>query len=529
MHITPPTAIERHNLSIVAHTEEFDEDFDQVVFRFTDSTAVELHKASAGKGAADSEYARAAMDLQQFARHHLNENLDLRLLADVASPSPGGYFFAAIPGRKNPHLFLTIDPLGVGMLAPEEVALLNWSEWGESYPLAFHLAREYGSAPIATIEHIASYKILNQNLDVTIEKSGFLSGIATVEVRAGQDGLAVVPLNLYPTLRASRVETPSGEQLDYVQEKKEDDPDFGVMLAKPLNKGEKVTLRITYGGKDVVMNMGNGNYYPIARENWYPNSMRGFGDYTNYHMLFHVPKGLQLIATGVKVGESTDGHVITSEWKTDVPLPVVGFSLGDFKIKEGKFGSALEGEVTVDAYANNQTPDFVSPLANEGTLGTLSTTPMLASELGQGQAAAQLYTNYFGSLPFAHISLTQQSACNYGQSWPTLVYLPICGFFDDTQRHFLGMGGENLSMSLYWKVVTAHEVAHQWWGSTVGFNSYRDQWMSEGFADASSSIFLQATRPKADEFRDFWRIERRLITEKNQFGFRAIDVGPVTM
>jgi aminopeptidase N len=82
---------------------------------------------------------------------------------------------------------------------------------------------------------------------------------------------------------------------------------------------------------------------------------------------------------------------------------------------------------------------------------------------------------------------------------------------------------------MYWKVVTAHEMAHQWWGQTVGFRSYRDQWMSEGFANTSASIFLQATRPKPDEFRDFLKEQRRLITEKNVEGFRPIDVGPVTM
>jgi aminopeptidase N len=152
---------------------------------------------------------------------------------------------------------------------------------------------------------------------------------------------------------------------------------------------------------------------------------------------------------------------------------------------------------------------------------------MLANELSQGQVAAQIYTDYFGPLPFPHIALTQQSACNYGQSWPMLVYLPICGFFDNTQRHFLGLS--DFSAATYWDVVTPHEVAHQWWGHTVGFRGYRDQWMSEGFADESASIFLQLTRPKPDDFLHFWKEQHRILTEKNEFGFRPIDVGPVTM
>jgi len=550
LHITPPTAEERHNLSLVAQIEEFDEDFDQVVLRFTDATADELRKASTGPGQPDNAYAKAAEELRSFLRHHaegsvdeeghsfyygkLYGNLDLRLLEDVLSPSPGGYFFAAIHGSKNSHLYFIFDPEGVDEVAPEEVALLRWDTMNdtETIPLAFHRAAEYANGTASGNEHNAAYKILHQDLDVSIEKSGFLSSLATVEVGAEQDGVAVLPLDLYPTLRVSQVTSGKGDPLDWVQESKDQDPNFGIILAAPLKKGETATVKITYGGKDVVINEGGDNYYPIAREDWFPNSGQGFGDYSTYHMLFHVPKELQIVATGTKLNETNEGKITTSEWKTETPLPVVGFSLGEFALKETKIGNPLGGQLTVDAYANKQSPDMVNALrqqleAAEVSLGSFDTTTMLGNELSQGQVAAQIYTQYFGPLPFPHIALTQQSACNYGQSWPMLVYLPICGFFDKTQQHFLGLS--DFTEATYWDVVTPHEVAHQWWGHTVGFRGYRDQWMSEGFADASASIFLQFTRPKPDDFLHFWKLQRELLTQKNEFGFRPIDVGPVTM
>ena len=524
LHVTPPTAEERHNLSVTNHTEAFDEDFDQVVLRFTDATAAELHKASAGKGEPDKVYVQDAMEFQSFARLKLHQNYDLRLLQDVMSATAGGYFMAAIRGKKAPHLSFIFDPQGAENVAPEEVEVMNWNDWGESIPLAFHRAAEYVNGAASGNELNAPYRILNEDLDVSIERNGFLSGVATVEVRAEQDGVAVVPLDLFPTLRVSRAETAKGDALDFVQEKKEDDPDFGVMLAKTLNKGESTTVRITYAGKDVVRDEGGANYYPIARESWYPNASSGLGNYATYRMTFHVPKGLELLATGTKVNESTDGKVTTTEWKTDVPLAVVGFNLGKFTMKEATVAGKLGDNLTIDAYANTTPPDNMAAMAG-GVLGSLNTTSMLAGQLSQGQAAAQLYTAYFGALPFARVALTQQYACNYGQSWPMLVYLPICGFLDSTQQHFMGLHPEDM----YWKVVTPHEVAHQWWGQTVGFRSYRDQWMSEGFANTSASIFLQLSRPKPDDFREFWKQQRRLITEKNAQGFRPIDVGPVTM
>ena len=117
----------------------------------------------------------------------------------------------------------------------------------------------------------------------------------------------------------------------------------------------------------------------------------------------------------------------------------------------------------------------------------MGTTGLNKKALAEGALAVQLYTDYFGPSLFKHLQLTQQTACNFGQSWPELVWIPICYYFDTTVRHQLGMDWGDRG---YWKVVTPHEVAHQWWGHTVGFSSGRDQWMSEGFADMSASLYL---------------------------------------
>ena len=542
LHLVPPTPEERHNLALFNKTEEFDEDFDRAVLRFTDGTAAELHKTAAAKGQPDTTYGSAVIEANSFLRTKLGENTHLRLIEDVLSPSQGGYFRAILRGKKHPRLVFTLDPHGAPDVAPEEVSLLDYNDWGASYPAAFHLSSEAGGG--SGKEENGTYAIDHEDLDITIEKGGFLSGLATLHLVALQDGLAVVPLNLYPTLRVSRAETEKGETLDFVQEKKDEDADFGVILAKPLGKGEAATIRIAYGGKDVVRNEGGANYYPVARQSWYPNRAEHLGSYATYHMLFHVPKGLELLATGTRVNERTEGKYSVSEWNTDVPLPVVGFNLGKFVSKEATAGNEKTGILTIAGYANQFVPDSWSDSALNGdrylprdinsrnvesdaspAIGTINTTSMLPVTLSQGQMAAEIYAQMFGSLPFKHLALTQQFACNYGQSWPMLVYIPICGFLDATQQHFLGLHPEDM----YWKVVTPHEVAHQWWGQAVGFASYRDQWMSEGFADASASIYLQITRPKSDDFRNFWKEQRRTLVEKNAEGFRPIDVGPVTM
>jgi len=81
----------------------------------------------------------------------------------------------------------------------------------------------------------------------------------------------------------------------------------------------------------------------------------------------------------------------------------------------------------------------------------------------------------------------------------------------------------------YWKTVAPHEVAHQWWGHEVGSVGYRDEWMGEGFADMSASLFIQLIEKDPKKFIEFWNDQRQLLTERNKEGFRAIDAGPVTM
>ena len=526
-HLTPTSTIEKHSMMILTRKPEFDEDFTRVVLRFTDGTAAELLRdATSAKPAPDSSLVEAAQQFHTFQREHLHQNLDLRILEDVLNTkrvaSLDHFFLAAIHGKQDAHLLFEIDARGLPQLAPEEVEIAIWNDWGWSYPFASHLETESVTKAGTGSQENEAFHVESEDLDTSIEKSGFLASTATVHVRALENGVAVIPLGLFPTLRVSKCEGEKGEVLDFIQERKEDDPQFGLVLAHPLGKGEFANVRITYGGKDAVMNAGNDNYDPIARENWFPNGGTSFGNYTRYKMLFHTPKDLTFIATGDKLSDKVDGKIRTTEWDSMMPLPVAGFHMGRFSEKNGKSPDGL----AISAYANTDLPDWASHLPNSGApVGNMNTTGMLPVILSEGTAATQIYTAYFGKLPFDHIALSQQPACNYGQSWPMLVYLPICGFWDGTIRNAFGLSPADP----YWKVVTAHEVAHQWWGHTIGFMSYRDQWMSEGFADESAAIFLQATRKSDNDYRDFWKQMKNQLTEKNKDGFRPIDVGPVTM
>jgi hypothetical protein len=521
LHVEPPSVMERRQLKTVMKTEVLDQPFTSAVFEFTDNTARELQKGSVTSAPSSGSAVQQVQEAQSLFRRNLKHNIEARLLEDIVRPGGGGFFLADMKGPMfSKRLIYVVDPHGAIGVEPEEVGLMTSSDQGYDVALGFRSEEQRGAIRAMSNEIVG---IPQQTIDEAIEKNGRMTGTVVTAVSAGRDGVQVLPLLLAPTLRVSGVWGPGGEALDYIQEDKDHDADFAVVLQKPLKAGEKIQITTAYAGKDVLLNMGAGNYYLTEREKWYPNVRGSLGNYAYYEMTFRTAKEVQVIATGDRMSEKEEGQQKISVWQTLTPIAVAGFNLGQFKSDQSERNKDLQ----VVTYANTALADDYSRLPDSGrAVGTLSTMGMLKVATSEGDAAVQIYTDFFGPLPYDHVSLTQQTACNYGQSWPMLVYLPICYFWDDTAKHELGLLANDPT---YWKVVTAHEVAHQWWGQTVGFSSYRDQWMSEGFADFSASLFLMETRKDQKEYRDFWTLLRRRLLEKNAQGFRPVDVGPVVM
>jgi hypothetical protein len=498
------------------------QDFTTLVLRFTDGTAEEIRKASAGAGAQPDGHVRAAAeDLAKNYRKNMSDNVELRMLADVLGGGQGQFFLASFRMGNmltGKNLLFLVDPEGTAHASPDEVELTTWSDFELQPWVAYkmqHAEEKYRGKRV---------QVSDERLDVIIDRGGTMKTSAQTTVKVLRDGVRVVRLNLYSSLRVTGVYSESGMPLDFVQEDKKLDPQFGVILPAASKAGDTLRLLTVYSGKDAVRADGNDTYYlmPGARETWYPSGQGGFGDFVNFHMTFHIPKQLQIVATGKQVSLTPEsGGMMKAVWESGAPIPVAGFNLGDFKSSGVKTPQGFG----VDAYADTGLPDMYAPLEKSGVLGTLTTTTALKGEVSQGAAAIQIYSDFFGKLPYDHVALTEQTACNYGQSWPMLVYLPICGLWDQTIQQMVGLDPQNS----YWKVVTPHEVAHQWWGQMVGFNSYRDQWMSEGFAQFSAGVFLLYTRPNMDDYRAFWKEQQKNLLQKNAEGKRPIDVGALTM
>ena len=107
--LNPPTETERKSLKYLTKEDEFNEKFERLVLRFTDSTYDDIKKAgAAANGGCDAGLLK---DSQNTTRHKLKHNLEAELLQEVLSPEPRGLFWAFIHGKRyDDKEIYTLDP-----------------------------------------------------------------------------------------------------------------------------------------------------------------------------------------------------------------------------------------------------------------------------------------------------------------------------------------------------------------------------------------------------------------------------------
>ncbi len=561
--LSPATENERRQLALSSGAdksgfETLTDDFDDLVFLFADDTAqeIELH-APARKGTPDAQAVAVYERYLKRQRKDFKTNFHVRVLRDVLN-NPGlmsGVFLALVDGKKYPPALAAVDPdgaeaLGMGArLGGEDTVFLvaDPNRGG----IWYHCDRR------AEVDRKrkSPEKRLTDALDYTVEtvvaKDEDLAGTTTVRFQTLVPNLRVLPVFLAAPLRiqegsfaleAAGAE-PVWKPVAFIQEEEKEDADAAVVFPEPLAKNATVLLRLSYKGDKVLRDGGDKNYYVQARESWYPN-LGIFTDRALFDLAYRVPAGNSVVSVGTRIEEKTEGGQNVSRWKTGHPVQVAGFNYGNFR-KIAKVDET--SKIDVEVYTNPGKPniireinetlgvsaglDDIDPetgvaLSQDGgpSLGNVNTAKLADATLADGLNSARLFTAYFGPLPQTSVAITQQSDPSFGQSWPSLIFMPYISFLDGTQRQRLGL----VRAKDFVDQVGYHEFAHQWWGHLVGAATYRDQWLEEGFSEFSAALAVQRIQgwPAYDRF---WKERRKDIMEKTPGNTMApYEAGPIS-
>jgi hypothetical protein len=524
--LNPATPAERRQLQLVANTTEILRDrFTRLIVLFTDRTAAELQAhAAAVAGPPDPAATRVYEDYLTRTKNDDLPNLHLRVLADLLNRPrrTDGVFLAFVEGQDHSPVLLAVDPLGMShlttrfaFLGGEEVALISFNAMngGIWYSSAFApQARTGRGRPIRMLADASHYDI-----ETTLDGAS-LRGKTTITLTPMIDGLRVLPVQLFERMRI-RSATVEGStvQVAVLQGDPSQSPrtgdvapaDVALQFSTPPVRGIPLAVTLTYDGRDVVVKSpGAPVYSVVARDSWYPN-LGSFDDLATYAMTFTYPSRNDLIAVGERVSEQVQGTQKVAVWQSRQPIRVAGFNYGDYQ-KRSQADS--QSGINADVYVSD--PAFIA---------------MAGTPLADAVNTARVGGSYFGTLPFQRLSLTQVPQLGSAQSWPTLVYLAAASFVGGTDfaLGFQGMDPRAVqSLKEFGNTVTWHEIAHQWWGHQVGWATYRDQWLSEGFAEFTSALMLEVNsgRRKADAF---WEQTRREVFGKT-IGVANDEAGAIT-
>jgi hypothetical protein len=533
--LMPPGVAEGESLARFTGSAVLEEKFASAYIRFTDGTARELLSKAQPPDPESAEQPAELLPAWNEVADRLNSGYSLRVLEDLLSDRRPEYFSAQIEGMKFGAFSFSLDerrpeaslvvalPPGKGGGGPADV----WC----SFPDQSQSASAWQP----------DFSVLSYRIDTRINPDRSMEGRAELDLesRAPERFLA---FELSGRLEVASVRDESGAAVPEFQGALAQDPKphersdwVAVILAKPHPRGERFKLTFNYHG-NVIADVGNSVLYVGAHSDWYPNT--GPSPAASYDLTFESPDNLTLVATGRLVDESSADGVHHSHWASDGIFPMAGFNLGPYDLRTRDIGKVqVEVYATGEAEASLESRYLQAQLdaardqaeLNRRTLAPLpldrlSPSALIDKVADSAAETVRYYETLFGPFPYPRLALAQVPG-SFGQGWPELIYLPTFIFLPPMVR--FQMSAKDRFADLEDRVAAAHEIAHQWWGNEVGWRSYHDQWLSEGFASYAAALSLTQEKDGDRLMRQLLRDYRRDLLAKNKEGDTVESEGPI--
>jgi hypothetical protein len=487
---SPPTEIEKYQLKRFTKQENLSAEFEELYLGFSDTTGIELeHKLNFSKGEVSGKFKSIMKDFPERLSKTSGRNIWSRILADILTDSlflmsyterGKGFLFADIKTGQFSHFFFVFDPKEreeVVLEIPEPKPDLYWRDQACS----FHQADDYlKNAPVKNTplphEDKDEIKITHYKIEAEISITEELSAKVEVDFESLLDGIRVIDFYLDPDLKIERITNEQGDSLYFIKEK--DQYRVSVVLPQPTKSGDIRTLTFKYSGK-IILQDWIGDLY-VRSTYWYPEY--SYLKRATYDLTFECPKGYQLLSIGKKIKEWVEGDLLCTQWVEEFPVFLASFTYGDFET----YQKNLEGLPEVCVYNLEESHRLT------WTKYKKSKESVAADVIN----SLSFFQTVYGKCPFSRMVATEIPAY-YGQGLPGLLFLSWGTFAADEQLEKTKFEEESFR---------AHEVSHQWWGHIVGWETYHDQWLSEGFAEYSGVWYAQMSMKDNEAF--FAELER---------------------
>lgn len=492
LELTPPDEIEAGQLELFTDQRRLAERFEQAVFVIARDEAARtlLDRPLAAEVPAATAVAAAERFASWRAGPHRRQlGVESGLLLDtLGDPLYGGFFAAWFKGAELGELLLAVDPdaeeqITLGQFVPLEITAKQERKLDRLLHQEQRRGRWIGletadlgswdtwiSTPLRTTKGeprpgFPGFEPERYILDLAIDpRTGTLDGKATLELRALTDARRTVRLELHPDLAVRQIRDGEGRELFHLRAGSRID----VLLPEVVAADALTRLEITWSGS--FFDEGDRRNWALRDTRlWHPRA--GQLDRARYDVTLRWPKKLDLVASGRLADHGESGDQRWERRTLELPSLGFGFEIGRFETRTLRAGK-VEVIAAFDPSIRNLSGDSLDQI------------------LAVATDALAFYEEVFGPYPLGELRLVTVPRL-YSQALPGFVTLSNAMMID-WQSHGLELGLEDR------RTVIAHEVAHQWWGNRVGWNSYRDQWLSEAMANYSALLWARRRLPPGE-------------------------------
>ena len=307
------------------------------------------------------------------------------------------------------------------------------------------------------------------NLDYTLvadeKENGKLSVTETIMPRTAAQ--RVFRFNLYSTVFDSSgrtrtfnvrsVKDATGKDLSYQHAS----GSLIVGLPRKIAQNETVQIHVEIDG-DFLFHPNADSYWELGVAPWFPQPDLN-GQYYTVHSVVKVKKPWVAFAPGETIRKAEEGDYNVWENRIDKPIQFAVVLAGKYAVDEKKYEDGPIIRVASYAMPNDRAMKQLNNLAYK---------------------LIKFYEPWLGPFPFKEFNIIEIHELGFGQAPPATMFITKEAF-----NPLMGQDNQLFSRGVNHRF--AHEIAHQYWGHVVKMGSEEEQWITESFAEYSSSLAIK--------------------------------------
>ncbi len=431
-------------------------------------------------------------------------------------------FFSVLPKEEEVAFDFKTKKIGelTYIFSPFAFEEINLHQWKKDKVICLYSPPVEEEGKKMFISFGQKFDVQDYQLAVTYDpEQNHFSGQAKIKFESNVGRLSSLKFIINPKLRILRINDQEQNKLYFSQD------DYRrtvyVYLLDSLSSGESGEIEIFYRGKLPPLEESHEAAEAIQRNTkiefvetrdktyfysrssyWYPAPSEE--DYFTARLELVLPPGYSAVSNGHGVKEISEENTgVRKEGGKD------SHSLNTFEVrKKVKYLAFVVGK-----WIKEEEVKVPIPIDYYRAPNTQAYTENVIQNSIQ---IIEFYQSRFGSYPFDKLSVVKHVGKRKGGYSPAgfvvIKDLPLMSGVSSRR-----MTRSPVDLSSYHEYFLAHEIAHQWWGQGVSWDSYHDQWISEGLAQFSTILFLKEKYGK-DHFSDILKNFSKWAKKNTEWG-----------